>query len=80
MAKVRLKSPVSIYDHANDVFVTPPLTQYFDETDPFVKANRWAFGTDEEIADLAGQPAPTEVGIIEEATAEPGKRRATRKR
>lgn len=78
MAKVRVKEPVSIYDHDAQVFVTPAVGDYWDDSDPFVKANRWAFATDEELAEIAAAPALTEV-TVEAATAAPGERRATKR-
>jgi hypothetical protein len=78
MAKVRIREPLSIYDHDNDVFISPSLDQYFDDTDPFVKANAWAFATDEELAEAAAQPHALEVGLVEDATNQPGKARRTR--
>lgn len=62
---------------------SPRLDDRFDEDHPLVKAHRWAFGTDAEIAEAA--QAAREVtsvsiaGLVEEATAVPGQARRTRR-
>lgn len=77
MGKVRLREPVAIYDAELGAHVVPKPTDYYDEKDPLVKAHPWAFASDEE---LSAQPMGIMESVqIEQATAEPGEKRSTRK-
>lgn len=76
--KVRANQIVNLYDHSTDTWVTLTSDRYYDPADPLVKANRWAFSTDDELAAVQSEGPRTEV-VIETATAEPGRRRSTRR-
>lgn len=56
-----------------------PTTDPIEETDPLVKANRWAFASDEELA--AEQEAARQVDSVsvERATKAPGEKRTTKR-
>lgn len=79
MPKVRIREPLSLYDFESGTFRAPALDEYFDDTDPFVKAHSWAFASDQELAAAAATPPVTEV-TIEAATAAPGEKRNTRRK
>lgn len=79
MAKVRIREALSLYDFESGTFRAPALDEYFDDADPFVQSHPWAFASDDELAAHAGAPLVTEV-IVEQATAAPGEKRATRRK
>lgn len=70
--------PCAVYVEELGVHVVPNPAQAYSEDDPVVKAARWMFVTDEELAADGGNVPPTEVRI-EDATARPGARRGTRR-
>lgn len=79
MAKVRIRAPYVLVDVETQTSYAPKLSDYFDDTDPLVKAHRWAFATDEELAADAANPPLTEI-VVETATAAPGEKRSTRRK
>jgi len=60
----------SLYDFDAQTFPAPRPDEYLDEDDPFVKANRWAFVSDDELA-VGSAGLVTEV-VVEAATSAPG--------
>lgn len=79
MAAVRVRQPVALLDPTTNAHVVPSPGRVYDENDPLVQAHRWAFATDDEL--LAEQSAgPVESVAIEDATAAPGSKRATRRK
>ena len=72
MATVLHRTPVVVRHPLTDQYVSLTRGQEFDDADPIVAAYPWAFAPDE-------TPARVESVPIESATAEPGKRRYTRR-
>lgn len=56
-----------------------PADELIDETDPLVKAHRWAFMSDEEAADERASATPVESVSIESATKRPGQKSTARR-
>lgn len=73
MSIVRVKPGIQCvtFDHENQTFVTLTPGVEFDSNDPFVKANGWAFGTDDE-REAKGRKVAVRV---EDASAAPGSKR-----
>ena len=80
MGKLRIKEPVVLYDATIESHVVPHPTTYYDESDGLVKQHRWAFGTDEEIAELRQSGVPADGVLVESATAAPGEKRSVKGR
>lgn len=81
MALVRLRPDAygaGFADVDTQSHVIPDPYRLYDENDPLVKANRWAFGTEDELAALALLPPITEVRV-EAATSNPGESRRARR-
>lgn len=81
MSIVRVKADVSatIYDPAAAGYVALVPGVEFDSNDPFVKANSWAFQAD---AETEAKPRARSVTLdpgVEQATANPGEKRTTRR-
>lgn len=79
MARLRARAPYAVLHPETGVHVVPPLTEYYDEKDPLVKAHRWLFATDDEL-DAAQTGEIVESVAVEQATAAPGERRNVRRR
>lgn len=63
--------------------VTPRADELFDESDPLVKANRWAFATDAEFAKQRDEERASHaeaMQVVEQASAVPGEKRPARRR
>jgi hypothetical protein len=54
-----------------------PADELIDESDPLVKAHRWAFVSDEEAAEEAAAARQVESVVVESATKRPGQKRNT---
>lgn len=80
---VRPKQPPTALLHPElGVHVVPVPSKFYDDDDPLVKEYPWAFGTEAELLEAAeGGPATElrESAPIEQATAKPGEKRATRR-
>ena len=72
MATVLHRTPVVVRHPLTDQYIGLARGQEFADDDPVVAAYPWAFQDD-------GTPARVESVAIEAATAEPGKRRYTRR-
>lgn len=70
MATVRVKPDVAatVYNAETASYEALTPGRPYDSSDPFVKANAWAFTTD------------VELDSVEQATAEPGEKRPTRRK
>jgi hypothetical protein len=74
MAKyVRFKGGV-ILRHPDTGAPFVPNSGPIDESDPIVKANRWAFESEDEVAQAAEAPVVDSVRV-EQATKRPGEKR-----
>lgn len=79
MAKyVRFKGGV-ILRHPDTGQPFVPSTDPIEENDPLVKAHRWAFASDEEVAAEIEAARSVDSVQIERATAAPGEKRTTRR-
>lgn len=59
--------------------ISPKPDEQFTEDNPLVKAHRWAFGTEDEIA-AEREAAQNVTSVpIEQATSAPGEKRPTRR-
>jgi hypothetical protein len=56
-----------------------PGSDPVDETDPIVKANRWAFASDGELAEERAAARNVDSVTIEKATRAPGEKRSTKR-
>lgn len=82
--KVRVRQPGqhALYEPESGVHMTPRIDEYFEQDHPLVKAHPWAFGTDAELAERVHadqQVTSVPVPQVEQATAAPGEKRATRR-
>jgi hypothetical protein len=81
--RVRAPGKHALLNPETGLHESPGIDDRFAPNHPLVKAHRWAFGTDAEIAaEVAEAQAVTSVRIadVEQATAAPGEKRATRRR
>jgi len=77
MSIVRVKSDVAatVHDETTGMFIALRPGAEFDDNDPFVKANRWAFQSD-----ATAEPRTRPVAVpIEQASDNPGELRKTRR-
>ena len=75
---VRFKGGVILrHPETGDPFV--PSTDPIDETDPLVKAHRWAFASDEEVAEEQAAARQVTSVSIEQATKAPGEKSTARR-
>lgn len=77
MAIVRVKPDVAatVHDETTGMFIALRPGAEFDDNDPFVKANRWAFQSD---ATTDARPRAV-AASVEQASANPGELRKTRR-
>lgn len=71
MAKLRVRGTFVFVCPTTGVLVVPKPDDIYNDTDPLVKAYRWAFATDDELW--------SERHGVEQASAVPGEKRATRR-
>lgn len=71
--------PCAVWVEELGTHIVPNPAQPYSADDPVVKAARWMFVTDAELAAAEPDVPPTSVPI-EQTTAEPGERRATTRR
>lgn len=81
MSIVRVREGVqcTTFDHRNQTFVSLAPGIEFDSDDPFVKENAWAFETDADAdarPDRKSRARRTSAPLVEDASAEPGRKRA----
>lgn len=74
---VRFKGGVILRHPETGAPYVPDASIPLEDTDPIVKANRWAFASDAEIVEE--QTAARNVTSVERATKAPGEKRTTRK-
>lgn len=72
MATVQHRQPVAVRHPLTDQYIGVARGMEFDDDDPMVSAHPWLFKADD-------SPTRVESVEIEAATAEPGKRRYTRR-
>jgi hypothetical protein len=79
--RVRVRQPgqYALYEPEAGIHVTPKIDEYFDQDHPLVKAHPWAFGTDAELAEQVQAERQQTSVAVEQATAAPGEKRATRR-
>lgn len=70
--------PCAVYVEELGTHIVPNPALSYSEDDPVVKAARWMFVTEAELAAQGTYSPPTEVRI-EDATARPGSRRGGRR-
>ena len=68
---------ILLHPETGDPYV--PADELVDESDPLVKAYRWAFVSDEEAADEAANARQVDSVAVESATKRPGEKRAARR-
>ena len=76
--RIRQPGKHALWNPETGLHETPSPAEQYTDDHPLVKAHRWAFGSDEEIAEeQAAAKLVTSVRIadVEQATANPGEKR-----
>lgn len=76
--RARKGTPALLHPDTGLLIVPSPDTPVAD-SDPLVKAHKWAFVSDEELAEEADTAARSHGPVVEQATASPGEKRTTRR-
>ena len=76
--RARKGTPALLHPDTGLLVVPSPDTPVAD-SDPLVKAHKWAFVSDEDLAAEAEQGARSHGPVVEQATASPGEKRTTKR-